>query len=71
MSRGDARHRYAPRAIFDITDTAVNQGVVQIDPDTLSIDQVRQYVAGAGALVHGGNVGVQAWSNLTAMAIER
>lgn len=67
-------------AVFDITETAVYQGVVQTDPDrwealygerfdpgTLTVEQVRQYVDDAGAAVHEryGNIDGQAWSNLT------
>lgn len=73
-------------AVFDITETANYQGVVQIDPtrwealygerldpSTLTVDQVRQYVDDAGAVVHErhGNIDGQAWSNLTTTGAEQ
>lgn len=73
-------------AVFDITETATYQGVVQIDPArwealygerldpaALTVEQVRQYVDDAGAEVHErhGNIDGQAWSNLTTTAVEQ
>lgn len=73
-------------AVFDITETAVYQGIVQIhpahwkalygerlDPDTLTIEQVHQYVDDAGAAVHEryGNIDGQTWSNLTTTGVEQ
>ena len=73
-------------AVFDITETAIYQGVVQIDPArwealygerldpaALTVEQVRQYVDDAGAGVHErhGNIDGQVWSNLTTAAVEQ